>query len=240
MIQSFPRFRCAFCALANTSLAIVVVCGLSASHATATTVSFSGTSSDGHAVSGTAGFTLGAGTANVTLTNTTTTTHDAGELFTGLDFSLGGLTPTLSTKTGIERTVAGSGSFTDTATAQNITWSLVSLGSGKYQLNFNPDATDAILGPPTSGSYASANNSIDGNNGHNPFVAQTASFVLNVPGLTTTTSLSVTAFRFGTALDAANGTTHTDPEVPEPSTAVLMLTAIAITSIQHLRHRARK
>ena len=221
---------CARYAHHASAFAVALLCIFSGSRATATTVSFSGTSSDGHAVAGTAGFTLGAGTATVTLTNTTTTTHDAGELFTGLDFSLGGLTPTLSTKTGIERTVAGNGSFSDTGSAQNITWSLVSLGSGSYQLNFNPDATDAILGPPTSGSYATANNSIDGNGGHNPFVALSATFVLNVPGLTSNTSLSVTKFRFGTTLDPATGTIT----VPEPS-AVMLLAVGCVVGLAVLR-----
>ena len=146
--------------------------------ASAVVISFIGQSSDTHPVSGTAEFPLNdaADTVTVKLTNTTTTTLDAGELFTGLDFGLGGLTPTLTSDTGIQRTVIGSGAFSDTGSAQNLSWSRVSLGGGSYQLNFNPNAEDAILGPPTAGSYSGANGSIKGNAGHNPFAAEMAVF----------------------------------------------------------------
>jgi hypothetical protein len=172
-------------------------------------------------VSGSAEFTLNAGadTVTVKLTNTTTTTLDAGELFTGLDFMLGGLTPTLTSDTGIQRTVDGGGAFTDTGAAQNLSWSLASLGGGTYQVNFNPDAKDGIIGPPTAGSYSGANGSIKGNAGHNPFAAEMATFVLSVPDLEADTPVSVKTFRYGTTLDPAI--------VPEPATAVLLMGAWA-------------
>jgi hypothetical protein len=205
MFCSYRRPGCAIALLIASAIAIP--------RASAALISFTGVSADGHPVSGSAEFTLGAGTATVKLTNSTTTTRDAGELFTGLDFNLGGLTPSLTSKTGIKRTVAGGGAFTDTGSAQNLSWSLVSLGSGNYQLKFNPDAMDAILGPPTGGSYSGANSSIKGNPGHNPFVAETATFVLSVPGLTANASIGAMKFRFGTALEAAL--------VPEPSCALV-------------------
>lgn len=185
---------------------------------------FTGNSSDGHSVSGVAEFTLNAGadTITVTLTNTTATTLDAGELFTALDFGLDGLTPSLTSDTGIQRTVAADGSFLDTLTSQDLSWSLVSLGGGSFQLNFNPDATDSIIGPPTAGSYIGANGSIKDNNGHNPFAAEVAVFELNVPNLEANTPVSVITFRYGTTLDAATGTI-----VPEPSTMALALIGVA-------------
>src|SRR5215471_15142559 len=154
------------------ALALLFCLAISAFDASAATISFSGASSDGHAVSATADFTPGTNTVTVKLTNTTANTLDAGELFTGLDFSLGGLTPTLSAKTAIERTVNGNGTFTDTGSAQNISWSLIPNGGGSFELNFNPDAKDSIIAPP-SGSAYTANSSINGNNGHNPFAAVT-------------------------------------------------------------------
>jgi hypothetical protein len=183
-------------------------------------ITFSGQSSDGHAVSGSADFTLNAGadTVTVKLTNTTTTTLDAGELFTGLDFSLGGLTPAMSSATGIQRTVASDGTFVDTGAAQNLSWMLVGLGGGSYQLNFNPNAKDAIIGPPTAGSYSGANSSIKGNNGHNPFAAEMAVFELSVPGLEADTPVSVSTWRYGTTLD---------PATPEPLSGVLLLLGMA-------------
>lgn len=203
--------------------------GLGVLPAAAGTFVFTGTSSDGHAVSGTADFTFDAtaDTVTVQLVNTTNLTKDAGELFTGLDFSLGGLVPTLTSGLGLERTVDGSGAFTDTGGAQNLSWSLVSLGGSDYQLNFNPDAKDAILGAPSGGDYSGANGSIKGNPGHNPFAAQLATFVLSVPGLEDTTAVNVTAFRYGTELQLAPGTIDPPPGggIPEPSTVMLLVLA---------------
>ena len=217
-----------------TLLASMAVAGclLPASHASAALLVFTGTSSDGHAVSGTAEFTpnAAADTVTVKLTNTTTTTLDAGELFTGLDFGFGGLVPSMTSDTGIRRTVAANGSFVDTGTAQNLSWSLVSQGGGIYQLNFNPNAEDAILGPPTAGSYSGANGSIKGNAGHNPFAAQMAVFELSVPQLADNTPLSVTTFRYGTGLDPAVGTI-----TPEPAAWLMLLVGAAV-----LRPRLRK
>ncbi|MGE3641265.1 MAG: hypothetical protein AB7G28_22095 [Pirellulales bacterium] len=182
---------------------------------------FTGNSSDGHAVSGSAAFTLNDAldTVTVVLTNTTTTTLDAGELFTGLDFRIGGLATSMTSDMGIQRTVAANGTYSDTLTLQDLSWSLVSLGSGNYQLNFNPDAKDSILGPPSGGNYAGANGSIKGNNGHNPFAAQTATFQLSVPGLTSGTKVGVTTFRYGTELEPATGTI-----TPEPACCLLFAT----------------
>ena len=182
----------------------------------------------------TANFTFNAAldTLTVVLTNTTTTTVDAGDLFTGIQFGLGGLAVTLSSDLGVERTVAANGTYVDTPGAVDLSWSRTSLGGGLYQLDFNPDATDGIIGPSNAGVYSSANGSIAGNPGHNPFAAQTATFGFSVPGLLDTTSLTVTAFLFGTGPSVATGTIipppDPEPTVPEPaSLLVFSLLAMA-------------
>jgi hypothetical protein len=192
--------------------------------ASAATMHFSGVNADGNPVSGSAEFALDASsdTVHVKLTNTTPTTRYAGELFTGIDFSLDGLAPSLASDLGVQRSVNSSGAFTDSATARNLSWGLHSLGEGVYQMNFNPNAKDAIIGPPTLGSYSGANGSIKGNPGHNPFAAQIADFVLSVPGLNAGTEVTVSAFRFGTDLAPATST------VPEPATALLVTIGMAI------------
>ncbi len=212
--RRFPTFIAAAIFLSGATLA------------SAAPILFSGLSSDGHAVAGSAEFTLNAGadTVTVKLTNTTALTNDAGELFTGLDFMLGGLTPTMTSDTGIERSVDAAGMYTDTGSAQNLSWSLVSLGSGNYQLNFNPNAENAIIGPPTAGSYSGANGSIKDNNGHDPFAAEMAVFVLSVPNLEANTAVLAKVFRYGTGLDVATGIIidPNGPGIPEPSTCLLL------------------
>jgi hypothetical protein len=219
--------------------ALVATLGaLAPSSAQAAIFFISGFSSDGHPVSATASFLRNPGdqTLAVTLTNTTATTHDAGELLTAIDFNLGGLTPTLASASGIQRTVVGSGAFSDTGSPQPLSWSVASAGGGSYSLNFNPNAKDAVLGPPMSGSYSGANASIKGNNGHNPFAAQVAEFLLNVPGIQANTPISVSVFRFGTSLAAAAGDiTH----MPEPSTAALVGLAATVLGCRRRRAAAR-
>src|SRR5262245_51824911 len=105
--------------------------GIATQSVSAATLPFAGTSSHSHPTSGSTDYTVNgaANTVTIQLTNSTTTTLDAGELFTGLDFMVGGLTPTMASNadTGIERTVDGGGAFTDTGSAQNLSWSLLSL-----------------------------------------------------------------------------------------------------------------
>lgn len=221
--------RRVFAAARFVAALVLMGCGIATLPASAATVFFSGTSSDSHPISGSVDFTVNgaADTITVKLTNTTAATLDAGELFTGLDFTVGGLTPTMASNadTGIQRSVDAGGVFTDTGSAQDLSWSLVPKGGGTFQLNFNPDAKDAIIGPPSGGNYAGANDSIRDNNGHNPFSALMAQFVLNVPNLENNTPFVTKVVRFGTTLDAATVTTPDptgDPVVPEPASWILL------------------
>jgi hypothetical protein len=176
-----------------------------ASQASAVPMIFSGLSSDGHPVSAIADFILNdaTDTVSVTLNNTTTTTLDAGELFTGLDFTISGLTPTLTSDTGIQRTV-----------------------------DFTPGANDGIIGAPTAGSYATANGSIKGNAGHNPFAAEEAEFELSVPGLGPDSIVELLVFRYGTTLQPATGTI-----TPMPEPASLALAGIGLVAMAAQRRR---
>lgn len=197
--------------------------GAATSLCQAATIPFTGTSG-GDPVSGVADFTIDAGadTLTVKLTNTTTSTASAGQLFTGIDFNLSGLTPSLVSDMAIERTVDNAGAFVDGGGPVDISWSLVALGGDSYQLNFNPNAKHAIIGPPDGGNYASSNGSIKGNPGHNPFAAEMATFVLSVDDLEDDTPIEVEVFRYGTALLPAVPDPNTNGGIPEPSTVVLL------------------
>jgi len=200
-----------------------------ASQASAAPMLFSGTSSDGHPVSAIVDFILNdaTDTVSVTLTNTTATTLDSGELFTGLDFTIGGLTPTLTSATGYQRTVDAGGVYVDTGSPQNLSWSVAAQGGGVYQLNFTPNAKDSIIGPPTAGSYAGANGSIKDNGGHNPFAAEEAQFELSVPGLGPNSVVELLVFRYGTTLAPATPTITPFPEPASFALAAMGLVAVA-------------
>jgi len=80
-----------------------------------------------------------------------------------------------------------------------------------------------IIGPPgVGGMYDSANRSLAGNAPHNPFIDQTATFVLNVP-ISEGTRIDEVIFSFGTAL--GQDATGTQP-VPEPASLLLFGTGL--------------
>ena len=220
------------CAIAPVAILFAVLGSLFvASHATATLVLFTGTGPNA-GVTGAADITFDDANDKVTvkLTNTTTPTTDAPDLLTGIDFTIGGLSVTTNTLTakGTQRTVAGDGTFTDSAPNQNLSWSVFTQGGG-YRLDFNPDSKDAIIGPPTGGNYSGGNGSIKGNAGHTPFAAEMGTFTFSVPNLAANTPFIVTAFLYGTGPAPAEGITTTSGGIPEPSTAILALIAIVWT-----------
>jgi hypothetical protein len=82
-----------------------------------------------------------------------------------------------------------------------------------------PDQT--IIGGDATNPYPNANGSIAGNGPHNPFLAGTVTFVLNVPGVTTNSTFSNVVIQFGT-----QATPPETQEVPEPASMLLLGTGL--------------
>ena len=189
---------------------------------------FSGSgSSAGTPVSATASFDVSAGGLSLVLTNTTPHTADAGQLLTGIRFSLkNGVTDVSDgsgfTATGVERTVAGDGSYTNGGAPTALSWES-GFGGGLYQFDFNPDAKDALLGPadgetgvPLSGVYT-ANGSINGNPGHTPYAGKTATFTLSSANINLGTVVGDVTFIYNTALSQDIPSGPPGGGVPEPA-----------------------
>jgi hypothetical protein len=221
----FMHLHCSrqICRVVRTSM-LVAAFSLAWTNAGAVlAATFTAVNNDGHVVSATADFTVSGDVLTVRLTNTTPTTNKVQDLLTGVEFELQGFSPTLSSITGVTRSINSDGTFSDGVSSQDLSWSLKSLGGDLWGLDSHPDAEHSIIGPATNGNYASASRSIRGNPGHNPFAAEMAIATLNVPGLGSATGPVVVVTGFGFSGSDANATIVPGggAEIPEPATTAL-------------------
>jgi hypothetical protein len=183
-------------------------------------------------VDASATFVTGNGTLSITLTNLEANPTDVAQLLSDLDFTLsnGATSGTLASSSGQEVTVAKDGTFTlgstvDTGGALNST----ATGLQLDVLGTPVGPSHLIIGPPDgSNVYSNANGSIAGNKPHNPFLDGTATFLLDIAGVTADTDVTSATFSFGTTegTNLVPGTPGTTP-VPEPGTLLLLGSGLA-------------
>ncbi len=199
--------------------AIVTPCAYADS---VTYVTPSGSTSGGQPVDASATFTTGSGVITIILTDLQTNPTSVGQLISDLDFVLSsGATGTLASSSGQEIAVKPDGSFVLGATVAT-GWAF-NANAGGLQLDVLGTPTGPshlIIGPPGANGYTNANGSIAGNAPHNPFLNQTATFMLDAPGITDSTTVTSAIFSFGTT--AGNDVPGTKT-VPEPSSLTLLL-----------------
>jgi hypothetical protein len=157
-------------------------------------------------VSAQAAFTSGNGSITITLTNLLADPTSAGQLLSGLAFTVseGETSGILGANAANIRTVNQDRTFTDFGPS-GTGWALAQNFDGGLELcvlcrdlgSLGP--SHLLIGPPaTSGTYASANRSIAGNGPHNPLTAGTATFLVNVPGVTPNSTIPSATFFFST------------------------------------------
>jgi hypothetical protein len=180
----------------------------------------SGSTAGGQPVNAQAAITTGNGTVTITLTNlqnnpTSDSQNISGIIFT---FSNAPSSVTLASSLGTPRTVNGDKTYSD-ASATSTIWT-VGFSNPTVTLTTlgNSHAPETIIGGPAGDNkYDAANSSIAGSN-HNPFLANSATFTLTAPGVTSSTTVATLVFEFSTA----TGTTVTGVPVPEPSSLALL------------------
>jgi hypothetical protein len=195
--------------------------------------------SDG-AVSASASVTLGNGTVTVVLSDLLKNPTSSGETLSGLFFTISGAgSPvTLSSALGVTAVIDKNGNYTPSASPQNIAphWgvengvNLSTIGITKFQ------PFDLIVGPDNlgkldgSGKYSNANGGFDN---FNPYVIGSATFVVNIPGITSQSTISGVQFEFGTIPQYVSA-------VPEPTTMIagaLLLLPFGASTLRVLRKK---
>jgi len=191
-------------------------------------------------------FTTSADMLTITLTNLIVNQKSVGQNISDLFFSLAGSGATGGSITtdGPDAlvNVSSTGAASSAGTGPS-GWTL-SFSGGTFHLDglnsaaFVPSHT--ILGAPDgSGNYSNANSSIAGNNPHNPFIDQNATWTLSIPGITAGTFVTSATFSFGTASGDTSGggghcTSGCGENTPDGGTTSLLL-GFALTGLAVMR-----
>ena len=199
------------------------------------------TDTAGEPVSASASFVTGTDSLTITLTNLEANQKSAGQLLSDLFFTLNNVTSggTLSSSNANTIFVASDGSTSPGPQNTSTGW-VFSVSGGVFHLDGLNGADNVpaylIIGPPDgSGNYSNANSSIAGNGPHNPFVDQTAAFVLSISGINSDTIVTGATFSFGTT----PGDNVPGGGVPDSGSTVMLL-GTALGSVEILRRLALK
>jgi hypothetical protein len=223
-----------------SAVAVILLAScLAASGSTITFETPPSSTTGGGPVDATATFVAGDGTLSIALTDLQANPTDVAQLISDLDFTLsnGATSGTIASSSGQEITVAGDGTFT-TGSTVDTGWALNSTATG-LQLDVLGTSTapsHLIIGPPDgSNLYSNANGSIAGNGPHNPFLNGSATFLLDIAGVTADTTVTSATFSFGTTegADLVPGTPQS--AVPEPSTSLTLAVLLGFMGLVQLR-----
>ncbi len=190
------------------------------------------TTLNGRPIKASANFTLGNGTVTVALSNLLVDPTDIAQVVSAIAFDVSGFDiasgATLASSSGQYITIDSDGSYTLGSTGPMgwaAGWNAVAgvvlmcdicdiIGvDGSWPANF-------LIGPPGSGGlYSNANSTIAGSHVYNPFLSQSATFVLQTPGVTSNSRITSVDFSLGPHFGIeATG----DPRIPEPVSFLLV------------------
>jgi hypothetical protein len=194
---------------------------------------------DGEPVNALATFTTSSDTISIKLQNLQADPSSPKSIIYDVLFTLstGENAGTITSTTGIERTVHGDATFSDSGAVDVVDWGLFTSAGQLHldRLGAPGQKKHGVIGPPNSGTgeYTAAGGAIAGNDPHNPFWAESAEFVLNVPGVTAATTVTAATFSFNTTPGSDVPGIH----APEPATLILAVLGLASICIRRWRGR---
>ena len=176
-------------------------------------------------------FRVSAGSMYVTLVNLEQNTYSVGQDISSILFTINNGSSILSlssgnlaASSGNEVTVLSSGAVSEPVATSLTHWAAGSDSSSgpSYLTDFTgQQMPQTIIGPATSGNYATVNGSIGGNSPHNPFIQQQASFTIKDAGILSTATVSDVTIGFGTTSNGATSA-NTAKTLPEPGSFALI------------------
>lgn len=217
-------------------LALIIGCAGLASGVKANTYTFDTSSGDPAEVV----FVTTAGQLQITLKNLQVDPQGVADCLSALGFGLSaGTSASLNTSSGLERTIATDGSFTDgsmVAAGWVLSGSASSLLLDDLTGTGHAGPAHTVIGAPGGATY-DQNGSITGNGPHNPFLFGDVTFTLDITGLTDRSTVGNVFFQFGTTDGQGRipGTPKV-PSVPDGGTTSMLLGS-ALVGLQIFRRR---
>ncbi len=232
-MQRCMRFGCSPTFSLGKLIAVIclpLLLGLNLARGGSITYGAAGTDSDSETLAATAEFTTGSGTLSIVLTNLIggNDVRSAGQALSDIQFTLSA-TPT-NNATGASASGQlidiGSGGRVTTLSGNPDRW----IGSGHITTSGDTITIEVLGGGKPgemilgSGPYGNANSSITSN--FSPYVEGSLTLTLNVPGITSDTTVTNATFSFGTGPDTylPGSTIPFQPfvAVPAPQSVVLL------------------
>ena len=222
---------------------LALVAALAASSAYGAVITYvtpTGSSTGGGPVDASATFTTGDGFVTVTVEDLLANPTDVAQLISDLDFVLSGVTGdfTLASSSGTDVDVAADGTAIEGAVVDT-GWLLDSPNVGEVHISALGSAQPEhlIIGPAdANGVYSNANGSIAGNDPHNPFLLQSATFTITNSTITADTLVTAATFSFGTTegiiVPGVPGSPDVPPGAPEPATLALVGLGLAALGVR--------
>ena len=216
-----------FSALFGTALAISNTTAFGAMYMTP-----AGATDSNGPVDATGSIIVGNGTVSVQLSDLLENPTSSGQTLSGIEFTISGATGTasLASSSGNTSTINNDGTYTPGAYTSplghwgandGVNLSTINIvGHMPYDLIIGPDSAGGFN---NAGTYSSANNGL---NNFNPYVLGSGMFTVNVPGVTSSSTISSVVFEFGTNPDFVDGILVT--AVPEPVNYGVSACALAL------------